>query len=69
MGIWTWRTVVPLRTLRRLNDPKKAALVGNFQESTSKVINLDYAAADTIEKMLSFAIGTLAEKDISGDDA
>lgn len=47
----------------------KAALVGNFQESTSKVINLDYAAADTIEKMLSFAIGTLAEKDISGDDA
>ena len=47
----------------------KAALVGNFQESNSKMINLDYASAATIEKMLSFAIGTLAEKDISGDDA
>ena len=47
----------------------KAALLGNFQESTSKEINLDYASAATIKKMLSFAIGTLAEKDISGDDA
>ena len=47
----------------------KAALVGNFQESTSKKINADYASAATIEKMLSFAIGTLVEKDISGDDA
>ena len=47
----------------------KAALVGNFQESTSKKINVDYASATTIEKMLSFAIGTLVEKDISGDDA
>ena len=36
----------------------KAALVGSFQESTSKEINLDYAAADTIEKMLRWFGGT-----------
>ena len=47
----------------------RAALVGSFRESTSKEINLDHASAATIKKMLSFAIGSLAPDNISGNDA
>ena len=47
----------------------RRCLTGGFMESASKVVNLDYAAAKTIGNMLSFAIGSLTEESISGNDA
>jgi len=47
----------------------RRCLTGGFMESASKVVNLDYATAETIRNMLSFAVGSLAEERISGNEA
>ena len=47
----------------------RRCLAGGFMESATKIVNLDYASAETIRNMLSFAIGSLTEESISGNDA